>query len=130
MSSSRTGFTQPNTTPFNLPFSWMNSLGGRLLTKGMRSSNASSFSQSDAFITSNAERTTTVTDSAPKRLEVRQQSMAVLPPPITITLPEMECVWPKATLPSQSMPMEMCASTSRRPGKSKSRPRGAPVPTK
>ncbi len=91
---------------------------------------ASSFSHSDAFITSKAERTTTVTLSAPKRLEVRQQSMAVLPPPMTMTLPEMEWVWPKATLPSQSMPMEMCASTCWRPGRFKSRPRGAPVPTK
>ena len=116
--------------PFSLPFSWMNSFGGRLLTMGMPSLMASSFSHSDAFITSNAERTTTVTDSAPSRFEVRQQSIAVLPPPMTMTLPEIEWVWPKATLPSQSMPMEMWSSTSWRPGRSRSRPRGAPVPTK
>ena len=81
-------------------------------------------------MTSNAERTTTVTDSAPMRLEVRQQSIAVLPPPMTITLPEIESMWPKATLDSQSMPMDMWASDSRRPGRSRSRPRGAPVPMK
>ena len=122
--------THSKTTPLSLPFSCTNSFGGRLLTMGMFSSIASSFSHSEAFMTSKAERTTTVTDSAPSRLEVRQQSMAVLPPPITITLPEMDVVCPKATLDSQSMPMEMCASTSWRPGRSRSRPRGAPVPTK
>ena len=81
-------------------------------------------------MTSNAERTTTVTLSAPRRRAVRQQSMAVLPPPMTMTLPSIFVVCPKATLESQSMPMEMWSSTSRRPGRSRSRPRGAPVPTK
>ena len=38
-----------------------------------------------AFISSKPERTTTSTFSPPSRREVRQQSIAVLPPPSTIT---------------------------------------------
>ena len=41
------------------------------------------------------------------------------------------CVtWPKETEASQSMPMWMLAAASCRPGRSRSRPRGAPQPTK
>ena len=36
---------------------------------------------------------------------MRQQSIAVLPPPITMTLPLIDVVWPNATLPSHSMPI-------------------------
>ncbi len=51
----------------------------------MSSCIASSFSQGDAFISSKPERTITFTSSPPSRREVRQQSIAVLPPPSTIT---------------------------------------------
>ena len=86
------GRTHSKTMPVSLPLSCRNSLGGRLLMIGMPSDIASSFSHSDAFMTSKAERTTTVTRSAPRRFEVRQQSMAVLPPPMTMTLPEIDDV--------------------------------------
>ena len=51
----------------------------------MSSCMASSFSQGDAFISSKPERTMTFTSSPPSRREERQQSIAVLPPPSTIT---------------------------------------------
>ena len=91
---------------------------------------ASSFSQGDAFISSKPERTTTFTSSPPSRREERQQSIAVLPPPSTMTRLPMRSMWPKETLESQSMPMWMFLAASLRPGMSRSRPRGAPQPTK
>ena len=96
----------------------------------MSSCIASSFSQGDAFISSKPERTITLTSSPPRRREVRQQSMAVLPPPSTITRLPILSTWPKETRDSQSMPMWMLAAASWRPGMSRSRPRGAPEPTK
>ncbi len=90
---------------------------------------ASSFSQGLAFISSKPERTMTFTSSPPRRREERQQSIAVLPPPSTITRLPMRVTWPNATDESQSMPMWMLAAASRRPGMSRSRPRGAPEPT-
>ena len=39
-------------------------------------------------------------------------------------------MWPKETLDSQSMPIWMFLAASLRPGMSRSRPRGAPQPTK
>src|SRR5271167_845278 len=65
----------------------------------------------------------TLTSSPPRRREVRQQSMAVLPPPSTITRRPIFSTWPKETLESQSMPMWMFARASWRPGMSSSRPR-------
>ena len=59
---------------------------------------ASSFSQGDAFISSKPERTITLTSSPPRRREVRQQSIAVLPPPSTITRRPILSMWPKETL--------------------------------
>ena len=91
---------------------------------------ASSFSQGEAFISSKPERTMTFTSSPPRRREVRQQSIAVLPPPSTMTRRPILSMWPKETLDSQSMPIWMLAAASLRPGMSRSRPRGAPVPTK
>ncbi len=91
---------------------------------------ASSFSQGEAFISSKPERTMTFTSSPPRRFEDRQQSMAVLPPPSTITRLPILSVWPKETEDSQSMPMWMFFAASLRPGMSRSRPRGAPEPTK
>ena len=96
----------------------------------MPSCMASSFSQGEAFISSKPLRTTTCTSSPPSRREVRQQSMAVLPPPRTTTRLPILFTWPNETLASQSMPMWMLAAASRRPGMSRSRPRGAPLPTK
>ena len=91
---------------------------------------ASSFSQGEAFISSNPERTMTLTSSPPRRRDVRQQSMAVLPPPSTITRRPIFSMWPNDTLDSQSMPIWMFSAASVRPGMSRSRPRGAPDPTK
>ena len=91
---------------------------------------ASSFSQGDAFISSKPLRTTTVTSSPPSRRDERQQSIAVLPPPSTTTRRPILSMWPNETLESQSMPIWMCSAASLRPGMSRSRPRGAPQPTK
>ena len=90
---------------------------------------ASSFSHGEAFISSKPERTTTCTSSPPSRRALRQQSIAVLPPPSTTTRLPIEVVWPNDTDESQSMPMWMFAAASLRPGVSRSRPRGAPLPT-
>ncbi|MNC84726.1 hypothetical protein D3C83_02890 [compost metagenome] len=72
----------------------------------------------------------TFTSSPPRRLLVRQQSIAVLPPPSTITRLPILLTCSKDTLDSQSMPIWMLAAASLRPGMSRSRPRGAPLPTK
>ena len=77
---------------------------------------ASSFSQGDAFISSKPERTITFTSSPPRRREVRQQSIAVLPPPRTITRLPILSTCPKDTFDSQSMPIWMLAAASARPG--------------
>ncbi len=90
---------------------------------------ASLSSQSEAFMTFRGERTVTVTFSAPRRSALRQQSIAVFPPPITTTRRPTLLTWPKAIEVSQSMPMWMFFSASLRPGISRSLPRGAPVPT-
>ena len=97
---------------------------------GMPSCCASSFSQGEAFISSKPLRTMTLTSVPPRRRAERQQSIAVLPPPSTITRWPMLVTWPKETEASQSMPMWMLAAASWRPGRSRSRPRGAPQPTK
>ena len=68
---------------------------------------ASSFSHGDAFISSNGERTITFTSLPPRRLELRQQSIAVLPPPSTMTRLPIRVTWPNETDDSQSMPMWM-----------------------
>ena len=96
----------------------------------MPSCAASSFSHGLAFISSKPERTMTFTSSPPRRREVRQQSIAVLPPPSTMTRLPILVVWPKDTDESQSMPMWMFFAPPCRPGMSRSRPRGAPEPTK
>ena len=41
----------------------------------------------------------------PRRRDVRQQSIAVLPTPMIRTRSPIESVWPKATDSSQSMPI-------------------------
>ena len=105
-------------------------LGTWKLMIGMSSFIASCFSQGDAFISSNPLRTTTFTSAPPRRRAERQQSIAVLPPPSTSTRRPMPLTWPKDTEESQSMPIWMLAAASVRPGRSRSRPRGAPEPTK
>src|SRR5260221_498568 len=64
---------------------------------------ASSFSQGLAFISSKPERTMTFTSSPPRRRAVRQQSIAVLPPPSTITRRPIFSTWPNETEASHSM---------------------------
>ena len=90
---------------------------------------ASSFSHGEAFISSKPERTITLTSSPPRRVAVRQQSIAVLPPPSTMTRLPTVVTWPNDTDDSQSMPMWIFSAASCRPGRSRSRPRGAPEPT-
>jgi hypothetical protein len=107
-----------------------NAFGTRQSRIGMPSWIASSFSHGDAFISSNGERTITLTSLPPSRFELRQQSIAVLPPPSTMTRWPICVVWPNDTDDSQSMPMWMLAFASLRPGIDRSRPRGAPEPTK
>ncbi len=80
-------------------------------------------------MSSKVERTITFTSSAPSRRAERQQSIAVLPPPSTMTRGFTRVTWPKYTEASQSMPMWMSALASWRPGTLSSRPRGAPQPT-
>ena len=75
----------------------------------MSSPIASSFSQGDAFISSKPERTITFTSSPPRRRAVRQQSIAVLPPPSTITRLPTLLMWPNETDDSQSRPIWMLA---------------------
>ena len=128
--ASYSAFTFSKVMPVSLPFSWVNSFGTRKLWIGMPSCMASSFSQGDAFISSKPERTTTSTCSPPSRRAERQQSMAVLPPPSTITRLPILSMWPNETDDSQSMPIWMFLAASLRPGMSRSRPRGAPEPTK
>ena len=47
---------------------------------------------------------------------MRQQSIAVLPPPSTMTRLPIRSMWPNETLDSQSMPIWMLAAASLRPG--------------
>ncbi len=91
-SSSSYHSTSANLTPTSLPSSTMNSSGAWLVTISTFSSIASSNSQSDALSISIGLRAITLTSLPPKRKEVRQQSMAVLPPPMTTTLSPMEFV--------------------------------------
>src|SRR3974390_3437156 len=79
--ASYSALTFSNTMPVRRPLSWVNSFGTRKLRIGMSSCIASSFSQGDAFISSKPERTITFTSSPPRRRDVRQQSIAVLPAP-------------------------------------------------
>ncbi len=81
-------------------------------------------------MTRRGERTVTLTSMPPSLSAVRQQSIAVLPPPITTTRLPMVCTCSKATDVSQSMPMWTLALASLRPGMSRSLPLGAPVPMK
>jgi hypothetical protein len=62
---------------------------------GMPSCIASSFSHGEAFMSSKVERTTTFTLAAPRRRAERQQSIAVLPPPSTMTRGATFVTWPK-----------------------------------
>ena len=128
--ASYSAFTFWKVTPVSLPLSWVKATGTMKLRIGISSWMASSFSQGDAFISSKPERTITLTSSPPRRRAVRQQSIAVLPPPSTITRLPIFSTWPNDTLESQSMPIWILAAASLRPGISSSRPRGAPEPIK
>src|SRR5215467_13760305 len=128
--ASYSAFTFSKRTPVRRPFSCVNSFGTRKFRMGMSSCMASSFSQGDAFISWKPERTITLTSSPPSRREDRQQSIAVLPPPSTMTRLPILLTCPKETEESQSMPIWTFGAASLRPGMSRSRPRGAPQPTK
>ena len=54
----------------------------------------------------------TFTSSPPSRRDERQQSIAVLPPPSTITRLPILSMWPNETLESQSMPIWMFLAAS------------------
>ena len=122
--------TISNVMPTSRPPSCTKAFGTWKLMIGMPSCIASSFSQGDAFISSKPLRTITFTSVPPSRRAERQQSIAVLPPPSTITRLPTLVMCPNETDASQSMPMWMLAAASARPGSSRLRPRGAPQPTK
>ena len=104
--------------------------GAWLTTISTPSSSASSSSQGEALKYPRGRRAMTLMSSPPMRLDVRQQSIAVLPTPMIRTLSPIDSICPKATDSSQSIPMWMLAEPSWRPGRSSSLPRGAPMPTK
>jgi hypothetical protein len=93
----RTRRTFSKVMPVSLPLSCSKALGTRKLRIGMPSCIASSFSQGEAFISSKPERTMTLTSSPPRRRAERQQSIAVLPPPSTITRLPILSMWPNET---------------------------------
>ena len=62
---------------------------------------------------------------------LRQQSIAVLPPPSTTTRLPIFVVWPNDTLDEPvDADVDVRRRLARGPGTSRSRPRGAPLPTK
>ena len=63
-------------------------------------------------------------------MAVLQQSIAVFPPPKTITFLPTDLVCSKAMLVNQSIPIWTLESASSLPSILMSRPLGAPVPTK
>ena len=71
------------------------------------SSSASSSSQGDALKNWRGRRAMTLTSLPPRRRDVRQQSMAVLPTPMIRTRSPILSMCPNATHSSQSMPMWM-----------------------
>ena len=71
----------------------------------------------------------TFTSLAPRRSDVRQQSIAVLPTPMISTFSPIDLMCSNATDSSQVMPMWMLAAPSLRPGNFNSLPFGAPAPT-
>ena len=121
--------TFSNSIATSLPFSSMYLLGTWKFRMGMSSFFASSISHGEAFISSKPLLTTTVTSLPPIRLDVRQQSIAVLPPPRTNTRFPIDETCSNATLASHSMPVWIWSLASSRPGKSSCLPNGAPVPT-
>ena len=103
--ASYSAFTFWKVTPVSLPLSWTKATGTMKLRIGMSSWRASSFSQGEAFISSKPERTITLTSSPPSRRAVRQQSIAVLPPPSTMTRLPILLTCSNETEASHSMPM-------------------------
>ena len=99
------------------------------MTISTLSSSASSSSQAEALKNARGLRAITFTLFAPRRSEVRQQSIAVLPTPMISTRSPIFSMCPKATDSSQAMPMWMLAAPSWRPGRFSSLPFGAPEPT-
>ena len=95
----------------------------------MCSSIASSISHSEAFISSKGLLTITLTSSAPSLRDDLQQSIAVFPPPKTITFLPTEVVCSKAILVNQSIPIWIFFLPSSLPSIKRSLPLGAPVPT-
>ena len=98
--------------PVSLPFSTTNAFGERLMTISTLSSSASSSSQAEALKNARGLRAITFTLFAPRRSEVRQQSIAVLPTPMISTRSPIFSMCPKATDSSQAMPMWMLAAPS------------------
>ena len=91
--------------PFNLPFSSTKFFGERLMMILTCSSSASSSSHAEALKNWRGLRAMTFTSFAPRRSEVRQQSMAVLPTPMISTFSPMDLMCSNATDSSQVMPM-------------------------
>ena len=115
--------------PFSLPFSITKFFGERLMMILTCSSSASSSSHAEALKNWRGLRAMTFTSLAPRRSDVRQQSMAVLPTPMMSTFSPMDLMCSNATDSSQVMPMWTLAPPSARPGSLSSLPFGAPAPT-
>ena len=98
--------------PLSLPPSVTKAFGERLITISTFSSSASSSSQAEALKNWRGLRAITLTLFAPRRSDVRQQSMAVLPTPMISTFSPMDLMCSKATDSSQSMPMWTRAASS------------------
>ena len=91
--------------PSSLPSSTTNLFGARLTRICTFSCSASSSSHSEALKNWRGLRAMTLTSFAPRRSDVRQQSMAVLPTPMISTRsPIVSMCW-NATDSSQAMPM-------------------------
>ena len=85
----------------------MNRFGAWFSMMSTCSSSASSSSHGEALKYLRVRRAMTFTSLPPRRFDVRQQSMAVLPTPMMRTFSPIRSMWPKWTFASHSMPMWM-----------------------
>ena len=87
-----------NSIPFSLPSSTTKRFGEWLTTISISSSSASSSSQGEALKNWRGRRAMTLMSLPPRRRDVRQQSMAVLPTPMMRTRSPIALMCSKATL--------------------------------
>ena len=114
--------------PTSLPPSMTKAFGEWLMTISTFSASASSSSHSEALKKARGLRAMTLTFFAPRRSELRQQSIAVLPTPMISTFsPIARCGRRPPTRASRCRCG--CGRVSLRPGRFSSLPLGAPEPT-